>query len=361
MNQKVKNQLRLNENDIDQLLHWYQKNKRILPWRIDKNPYHVWIYEIMLQQTRIEAVKKYYDRFMKRIPDIHTLATIPEDELLKLWEGLGYYSRARNLKKAAQTIEEKYAGTFPNTYEEIITLSGIGEYTASAIASICFGEKTSCVDGNVMRVISRICHDKRNIDDAKTKKELKKELEQIMPKEAGDFNEGLMELGETICIPNGIPLCEECPLKNACLSYQDQDYMNYPVRNEKKEKKELEYTVCILKYKNLYWIEKRKQKGILQNLWQFPNMEGKYSKKELETKLKDKEFQVGKITKQKTYTHIFTHQKWHMTSYVIELSEKPDCLTENENVSTWKDLEEIKRDYAIPTAFQPFLKELENN
>ena len=357
MNTKLKKDdvINLRQKDIIKLLSWYQENKRMLPWRIDQNPYHVWISEIMLQQTRIEAVKKYYERFMTRIPDIKTLASIDEDELLKLWEGLGYYSRARNLKKAAQLIMEKYDGIFPNTYNEIITLPGIGEYTASAIASICFEEKTSCVDGNVMRVISRICHDKRNIDDAKTKKEFKQELEQIMPKQSGDFNEGLMELGETICIPNGIPLCEKCPFQESCLSNQNQDYMNYPIRKDKKDKKELEYTIYILKYKNDYAIQQRKEKGILQNLWQFPNIEGKLTKKSLADFLTGQGFQVDSIQKQKTYTHIFTHQKWNMISYVVELSKKPETKSEY----IWETLGTIQKNYAIPSAFQPFLKELE--
>ena len=180
---------------VDPLLEWYLENKRMLPWRKTKDPYHIWISEIMLQQTRIEAVIPYYERFMRRLPDISSLASINEDELLKLWEGLGYYNRARNLKKAALIIMKDYNGIFPDTYEEIKKLPGIGEYTASAIASICFNEQTLTVDGNVLRVLARVKEDKRNVDLIRTKKEVRKELEKIIPEDSGNFNESLMEHG----------------------------------------------------------------------------------------------------------------------------------------------------------------------
>ena len=197
---------------VSPLLEWYSKNKRELPWRKDKDPYHVWISEIMLQQTRIEAVKEYYKRFMDKVPTIEDLSKIEEDELLKLWEGLGYYNRARNLKKAAVEIMEKYQGKFPSQYEEILTLPGIGEYTAGAISSICFQKKEVAVDGNVMRVYARVCKQDIDVTDSKVKKEVGEEIRKILPDTPGDFNEAIMELGETICLPNAIPKCMECPL-----------------------------------------------------------------------------------------------------------------------------------------------------
>ena len=263
------------------LLNWYQKNKRDLPWRKDQNPYHVWISEIMLQQTRIEAVIGYYDRFIKRLPSIQDLAQINDDELLKLWEGLGYYTRARNLKKAAIMIMEEYDGIFPNTFEQIMSLPGIGEYTASAIGSICFSLKEVTIDGNVLRVYMRLqnCYD--NVDDLKIRRKVRNELQKIMPEEAGDFNQALMELGETICLPNGIPKCSECPLKNFCKSYQNDTYLELPIKNKKKDKKEEKYTILLFYYKSQFVLEKRKESGLLQNLWQFPNIQGHLTKKQI--------------------------------------------------------------------------------
>ena len=332
------------------LLNWYQKNKRDLPWRKDQNPYHVWISEIMLQQTRIEAVIGYYDRFIKRLPSIQNLAQINDDELLKLWEGLGYYTRARNLKKAAIMIMEEYDGIFPNTFEQIMSLPGIGEYTASAIGSICFSLKEVTIDGNVLRVYMRLqnCYD--NVDDLKIRRKVRNELQKIMPEEAGDFNQALMELGETICLPNGIPKCSECPLKNFCKSYQNDTYLELPIKNKKKDKKEEKYTILLFYYKSQFVLEKRKESGLLQNLWQFPNIQGHLTKKQLENYLKENKIKFLKVKKSVSYTHIFTHKRWNMISYMVELDK-------NDYNMNWNDLKTLK-EKAIPTAFMPFLKEL---
>jgi A/G-specific adenine glycosylase len=332
------------------LLNWYQKNKRDLPWRKDQNPYHVWISEIMLQQTRIEAVIGYYDRFIKRLPSIQDLAQINDDELLKLWEGLGYYTRARNLKKAAIMIMEEYDGIFPNTFEQIMSLPGIGEYTASAIGSICFSLKEVTIDGNVLRVYMRLqnCYD--NVDDLKIRRKVRNELQKIMPEEAGDFNQALMELGETICLPNGIPKCSECPLKNFCKSYQNDTYLELPIKNKKKDKKEEKYTILLFYYKSQFVLEKRKESGLLQNLWQFPNIQGHLTKKQLENYLKENKIKFLKVKKSVSYTHIFTHKRWNMISYMVELDK-------NDYNMNWNDLKTLK-EKAIPTAFMPFLKEL---
>lgn len=333
--------------DVKKVVKWYQDNKRDLPWRKDKNPYHVWISEIMLQQTRIEAVKGYYSHFLTRLPTIKDLAEIEIDELLKLWEGLGYYNRARNLKAAAITIMNKYNGEFPRNFEEIISLPGIGEYTASAIASICFNKKESTIDGNVLRVYTRFHNDRRNIDLPATKKEIRKEIMELMPEEAGDFNEGLMELGETICIPNKEPLCEKCPLKEHCQAKKLEIVSSLPIKKEKKKKLEKQITVFIIKWKDEYLIQKREKDGLLNNLWEFPNIEKKLTIEELKEELKRKNYNPKSIATYISYKHVFTHQIWHMESFLIEVEKKQEGV--------WVTQKELKEKYALPTAFQPFL------
>ena len=257
---------------VEPIVKWYQKQEKTLPWKKDKEPYHIWVSEIMLQQTRIEAVKKYYTRFMKELPTIHDLAIVPEEKLLKLWEGLGYYSRAKNLKKAAIQIEKKYSGKLPTSYTELLKLSGIGEYTAGAIASISYKEKVPAVDGNVLRVVSRVLASKEDVLLPETKRKITKELLEIMPDEAGDFNEGLMELGEKICLPNTVPLCEKCPIQEFCIANKENLTNEIPVRVKKQKRKIENKTVFILKYKNEIAIKKREKTGILANLYEFPNV-----------------------------------------------------------------------------------------
>ena len=228
------------------LLEWFRENRRPLPWREDREPYHVWVSEIMLQQTRIEAVMRYYTDFMAVLPDIRSLSEIPEEQLLKLWEGLGYYSRARNLQKAAKAVTEQYGGVFPDTYDAIIKLPGIGEYTAGAIASICFNEKTPAVDGNVLRVLARVTGDARNVLDPATKKDFTAGLKQIMPETPGEFNEALMELGELVCLPNGAPVCDRCPLRDRCAALRDGLTETLPVREKKTKRRQEEKTVLVI-------------------------------------------------------------------------------------------------------------------
>lgn len=329
---------------------WFLKNRRILPWRRDKNPYHVWISEVMLQQTRIEAVISYYERFMEALPDVFSLAMVSEDKLLKLWEGLGYYNRARNLKKAAIKIVEEYGGIFPTTYSEIIQLPGIGEYTASAISSICFGENQVTVDGNVMRVFTRFYNDSSNISKDSTKKKIHNTLLSMISGDAGNFNEGLMELGEVICIPNGMPKCDVCPLKEGCLSYQNSNYYLFPVKDEKKVKEEVDMTVIIPIWQGKTLVRKRKSPGLLHNLYEFPNMVGNKSVEEVrEWSL---EFGiVENIKKSIYYTHVFTHKKWKMQAYFVTL-ESVNCQDMFYRIS------EVEERFALPTAFSPFLYQL---
>ena len=328
------------------ILKWYQDNKRELPWRKDINPYHVWISEIMLQQTRIEAVIDYYERFMKRIPDIKSLSEISEDELLKLWEGLGYYSRARNLKKAASIIMDKYNGEFPNTYQDILSLPGIGEYTAGAISSICFHLKEVAIDGNVMRVYCRVNNKDLDVGDLKVKKNIGEEIKNILPEESGDFNQGIMELGEVICLPNGEPKCNQCPLKSRCLAFLNQRQTLIPRKIPKTEKLEEEYTLLLMKCKNKYALHKRSN-GLLKNMWEFPNVEGFLTTNEVKELIPNSK----NIKLSITNTHIFTHKKWFMNSYTLEVDEM------DPNYS-WYTIEEIEKTLALPSAFTPFLEEI---
>lgn len=341
---------------VSYLLDWYGKNKRVLPWRLDHNPYHVWISEIMLQQTRIEAVISYYERFLNVLPTISSLAAVEDDQLLKLWEGLGYYNRAHHLKKAAQIIMKDYDGVFPTTYDEMITLPGIGEYTASAIASICFQERKATVDGNVLRVYTRFYQDSSNIDSLQTKRKVKEEIEKILPENSGDFNEALMELGEVICLPNGVPKCDLCPFKEGCLARKNGTYMKFPVKIKKKEKKIFNYTVFLFEYQGKFAITKRTGEGLLNHLWEFPNVRGKLTKKQVEEYFHEKKISYTKVSKFLDSVHVFTHQKWCMISYFVILEEIPESCS-----YLFEDLMMIKDHYAIPTAFQPFLTSLEEN
>lgn len=333
------------------VIQWYQKNKRELPWRKEKNPYHIWLSEIMLQQTRIEAVKQYYERFIKELPTIQDLAEVKEEKLLKLWEGLGYYNRARNLKKAAQIIQEKYEGQMPKRYKELIELSGIGEYTAGAIASIAFDEPVPAVDGNVLRVVSRVIGSKKDVLDNKTKKEFTQKLQEIMPEQAGDFNEGLMELGELICIPNGEPLCKKCPLQEICIARRDNLTKIIPVRNQKIKRKKEQKTVFLLEFEGKIAIRKREKTGLLANMYEFPNIDKKIDKKEIQTVLQDWNLTSSNIEAIGTHHHVFSHIEWDMIGYKIQVSSINKEFT-------WVKQEEILQKYPIPGAFVPFRKKM---
>ena len=333
------------KKEVENLLNWYDKNKREFPWRKDKDPYHVWISEIMLQQTRIEAVIEYYKRFLKEIPSISELSVIEEDKLLKLWEGLGYYSRARNLKKAAKKVMEEYHGVFPKEYKDIIELPGIGEYTAGAISSICFQKKEVCIDGNVMRVYARLNYSNIDVQDKKEKKKVAQEIKKILPKETGEFNQALMELGETICIPNGMPKCSICPLEEFCKAHKKGEESLIPEKKKKKEKEEEEYTVFLIQYKDLFAIKKR-DSGLLKNMWEFPNKKGMLSIQEIKNVFSTQEVEKGVKT-----IHIFTHKKWKMDSFLIKTSKQ-------NKEYTWVTLNDIEKEYALPTAFKPFFKYL---
>ncbi|MBQ9279571.1 MAG: A/G-specific adenine glycosylase [Clostridia bacterium] len=338
------------QNIVEPLLKWYQKNKRELPWRKDKDSYHVWISEIMLQQTRIEAVKSYYHRFMKELPTVKSLANIDEEELLKLWEGLGYYSRARNLKKAATVVMQQYDGKMPTTYQDLIKMPGIGEYTAGAIASICFNEKVTAVDGNVLRVISRVVGSTKDVLLPETKKEIEKDLKEIMPEQSGDFNEALMELGELVCLPNGGPECEKCPLQKNCVAYEKNLTQEIPVRIKKVKRKQEEKTVFLLMTESYkIAIEKRMEKGLLSGMYQLPNGKGYYKEEEMKELLTNWNLKVKQISFLTEAKHVFTHIDWYMKCYLV--------MVEQENSRfLWVSQEELKEKYPLPTAFQKCMK-----
>lgn len=333
------------------VIQWYQKNKRELPWRKEKNPYHIWLSEIMLQQTRIEAVRQYYERFIKQLPTIQDLAEVKEEKLLKLWEGLGYYNRARNLKKAAQTIQERYEGQMPKRYKELIELSGIGEYTAGAIASIAFDEPVPAVDGNVLRVISRVIGSKKDVLENKTKREFTQKLQEIMPEQAGDFNEGLMELGELICIPNGDPLCKKCPLQEICIAKHDNLTKIIPVRNQKIKRKKEQKTVFLLEFEGKIAIRKRDKTGLLANMYEFPNIDKKIDKREIQTVLQNWNLSSNNIQVIGNHHHVFSHIEWDMIGYKIQVSSI-------NNIFIWVNQEEILQKYPIPGAFIPFREKI---
>lgn len=339
---------------IEYLLHWYDYNRRILPWRENPKPYYVWVSEIMLQQTRVEAVKSYFDRFTTELPTIADLAVVDDEKLMKLWEGLGYYSRARNLKKAAIVVMEQYGGELPANYDELLKLPGIGSYTAGAIASIAFSLPVPAVDGNVLRVMKRIAGSFDDITKDKVKKELESDLREIITKERpGDYNQSLMELGATICIPNGKPLCEQCPVMHLCRAFKQGIQMQLPVKPPKKARKLEDKTVFVMEYQENYAIHKREDKGLLAGLWEFPNVDEKMSFEKLENYLKEYGIEVEEITKLSKAKHIFSHIEWHMIGYYLKLKEIGSFPMKD---IIWVKEEEIKNIYSLPTAFEAYRK-----
>ena len=335
------------------LLPWYEANKRDLPWRKDRDPYHVWLSEIMLQQTRVEAVKGYYARFLEALPTVEALAACDDDMLHKLWEGLGYYSRVRNLKKAANVILEKHGGQFPSRYEEIRALPGIGDYTAGAICSICFDAPTPAVDGNVLRVIARLTENDTPIDLPARKKEVQTQLAAVYPAEAGAFTQALMELGATLCGPNWKPRCEECPCRSFCGGALHETAEQYPVKLPKKGKKQEERTVFILSCDGKFALEKRPDKGLLAGLWQFPNVSGKLEAGEALTQAEHWGLKPRDIQKQIERKHIFTHICWQMRGIYLEVAEPAGEFV-------WLTEAQIEKEAALPTAFRQFWEETDH-
>lgn len=331
------------------LLNWYRDHARDLPWRRNPEPYAVWVSEIMLQQTRVSAVVDYYHRFMEELPMVSALAEVPEDRLMKLWQGLGYYSRARNLQKAARQIQEQYGGIFPNSYEQIRALPGVGDYTAGAISSIAFGLPVPAVDGNVMRVIARLTGDSGDISTPAMKKKVTAALgEGILLDAPGQFNQALMELGALVCLPNGAPLCGQCPTAAFCRAFQEGRTDQLPVKKTKKPRRIEPRNVYLLFYQGQVALRRRPAKGLLAGLWEFPHtLEG-------ENGLAQWGLEGIALERTGTARHIFSHIEWHMTGWTARM-ENPD-LPEG---WVWADAAALEKEYALPNAFQGFFSAVE--
>ena len=336
---------------VNPLIEWYENSHRILPWRLKKNPYEIWVSEVMLQQTRVEAVKPYFERFLRALPDVHALAEVPEDELLKLWEGLGYYNRVRNMQKAAKILCEKYGGKLPEDYEELRKLPGIGSYTAGAIASIAYEIPVPAVDGNVLRVLARIRADESDIMKQSVRTRVEKELLEIMPNgRSGSFNQALMELGATVCLPNGAPLCEACPWKEVCRAQKSGRWRELPVKSKAKARKIEDRTVLVIKAEDKGLLHKRANKGLLAGLYEFPNVEGHLKEEEVITYLKKMGLSPIRLKKLEDSRHIFSHIEWHMTGYAVQIDE-----TEQEYQNMlFVDVKETEEQYPIPAAFSRY-------
>ena len=330
-----------------QLLDWYSLNKRDLPWRHTKNPYFIWISEIMLQQTRVEAVKVYYERFIKRLPDITELASIEEDELLKLWEGLGYYSRVRNMQKCAKILVEKGYDNLPSTYQELIALPGIGRYTAGAILSIAFNQSIPAIDGNVYRIISRFYVLEESISKASSYAYYATYINRIIPiAYSSDFTQSCMDLGSLICIPKN-PRCGECPLKEKCQAFLQKRVEKYPVIQKKKEQKIEERNVYLYIYQNKIGIRKREDKGLLASMYEFPNDTKSVSSIAIENDLFENGISYEQVLELGESKHVFSHIIWYMKGYLIYLKDPIDLL--------WVSKTDLFSRYSIPSAFSYYL------
>ena len=367
---------------VEPLQNWFKGNARVLPWRENPLGYYVWISEIMLQQTRVEAVKPYFDRFIKELPDVKALAECPEDKLLKLWEGLGYYNRVRNLKIAANQIMEEYGGVIPSDYEELLKLKGIGHYTAGAIASIAYGKAVPAVDGNVLRVISRVTADDSDIMKQSVRNHIENCLYNIMNDvqdvgiqvfygksmrlEPAVFNQALMELGATVCVPNGAPRCEVCPWNEMCEARKQNRIAELPVKKKAKERRIEEKTVLIIKDGERLALHKRPAKGLLAGLYELPNVSGYKTETEIIEYIKENGYSPIRIQPVCEAKHVFSHVEWHMKGYVVFLQAKE---YENEPIQECKkveatqhwifvDVEETKEKYAIPSAFVKYTEYL---
>ena len=333
------------------LLAWYRENARDLPWRRTDDPYRIWVSEIMLQQTRVAAVLGYYARFLESFPTVEALASAPEQLLMKQWEGLGYYSRARNLQKAAKLVAE--SGGFPDTYEGLLALPGIGDYTASAIASAAFGRREAAVDGNVLRVVARLTDDHADIADPKTKKSVRAQVQAIMPERETDirvFNQAMMELGATVCVPNGAPKCELCPAANICLGRSRGTAELLPVKAAKKARRKEDKTVFLLLRQGKVALRRRSEAGLLAGLWEFPNVEGALDEKRAPAAVEALGLAPKQWKNKLTAKHIFTHVEWHMTGYTLEVS------GEGAEDLVWMGETELA-EHAVPSAFARYYEE----
>ncbi len=346
------------QSDIQNIIYWFKVNQKDYPWRRTSDPYIICISEIMLQQTRITAVLPKFLTFVQELPNLDTLATCDDDKLMKLWEGLGYYSRARNLKKCAITIKENYNGIFPSSKKELMKLPGIGFYTAGAIATTCFGEKVSAIDGNVLRVLARYFSYTKDIRD----KEALDHFDQIIVSSLEQthldalsiryFTQGLMEIGETICIAKGEPNCSICPLHQNCIACKNHSISSIPYRSKLKDKKIIDKTVLIIRYHHQYLIHKRDNTGLLANLYEFPNIDLKLAQEEVIAYLQKYDLTVQSIHPSIEAKHIFTHLEWHMNAYEIEVSDIHQPLQDHYSFVTREEIAKL----SFPSAFNAYLR-----
>ena len=342
---------------VERLLAWYDENKRDLPWRHTSDPYCIWISEIMLQQTRVEAVKPYYARFLSECPNVRALAEIDEKRLFKLWEGLGYYSRARNLQKAARTVMETHGGTMPHTYEALRALSGIGDYTAGAIASIAYQQRVPAVDGNVLRVLSRVSGSYEDIAKQETKNAFRERLLDVIPERAGDFTQSLIELGATVCVPNGEAKCDACPFGEICFARKNRAINELPVKSAKKPRRIEKKTVLLIRDGNLTALRKRPEKGLLAGLYELPNVEGHLNEEELPAYIRSIGFEPLRIERIEDAKHIFTHIEWHMIAYSVRISPEFDGWHSRSGMLLVPNAE-LHAEFAVPSAFSAYTKYL---
>ena len=342
------------KESVEPVVAWYRKHRRDLPWREHPDAYRVWVSEIMLQQTRVEAVKPYYERFLEAFPDVAALAEAEEDKLLKMWEGLGYYNRVRNMQKAAQQVMTEHNGRFPQSYDEILKLSGIGHYTAGAIGSFAYGIAKPAVDGNVLRVVSRLLASDADIMKASTRAQMERLIEEVIPIDAAaDFNQGLIEIGAIVCVPNGEPKCEICPVAHLCKAKAQNIQMELPVKTKAKARRIEKRTVLIFRDNETVAIRKRPVKGLLAGLYELPNVEGHLTRKEVIEYGKEIGLTPIRVKKLASAKHIFSHVEWHMIGYEVLVDELEKNCSEK---MIFAGREEIDRKYSIPSAFEAYIE-----
>ena len=342
------------KESVKPVVAWYRKHRRDFPWREHPDAYRVWVSEIMLQQTRVEAVKPYYERFLEAFPDVAALAEAEEDKLLKMWEGLGYYNRVRNMQKAAQQVMTEHNGRFPQSYDEILKLSGIGHYTAGAISSFAYGIAKPAVDGNVLRVVSRLLASDADIMKASTRAQMERLIEEVIPIDAAaDFNQGLIEIGAIVCVPNGEPKCEICPVAHLCKAKAQNIQMELPVKTKAKARRIEKRTVLIFRDNETVAIRKRPVKGLLAGLYELPNVEGHLTRKEVIEYGKEIGLTPIRVKKLASAKHIFSHVEWHMIGYEVLVDELEKNCSEK---MIFAGREEIDRKYSIPSAFEAYIE-----
>lgn len=339
------------------LLDWYHTHRRDLPWRETRDPYAILVSEIMLQQTRAETVKPYYHRFLATLPTVEALAEAEEATLLKLWEGLGYYSRVRNLQKAARAVTERHGGVIPSDFDALLALPGVGRYTAGAVASIAYDIPVPAVDGNVLRVLARLLGDGRDILSAAAKTAAEAALAPHVPTPgAGDFTQSLIELGALVCTPGERPACADCPLRLLCVAEREGRQDELPVRIPKTRRRVEERTVLVIRREDgqggdpRVALRKRPAEGLLGGLYEFPCLSGHATPAEVEAYLSARGICVGEITPLPAAKHLFSHIEWRMVGYAVTLTAPPPAV-EDWFFSPLSGLDSL---YALPSAYAAY-------